>query len=111
MINFAYTFSSNPSYDATYYKITQKNHKGIYTYWGLRGSYIPFGISGNESKRVGLVLGYHQQGKWGYEIGYLHDVTTITFDDEIIEDNLYGIPNENSWQTGLSIRINFSINN
>lgn len=123
MLNLSYSFALNPTFDATYYNI--KSHKvltGLITYWGLRGSFIPKGVSGGESIRMGILLGYYRMGSWGYEFGYFHDFASMPLEEVFstepykpsggyynLEHTSFNIPNERHRLTGFSFRINIPI--
>ena len=160
------SWSMNPNYnsDFTYYKFKQRinkdDSKGAISWWGIRMMYIPKGITGGTSTRMGFLLGgqpnkeSHSRTcstgnafgtstrmgfllggqpnkKWGYEIGYNHDFSSIPitnlFDfnwtetmksDENLErrygdilhtDPASGLPTEYSRLTGLSLRLFFNL--
>ncbi|MBC8214645.1 MAG: hypothetical protein ISR90_06585 [Candidatus Marinimicrobia bacterium] len=123
MLNLSYTFSLNPNLEATYYNVkSQRMLTGLITYWGLRASYIPKGVSGGESTRVGILIGYYRQGSWGYELGYFHDFASMPLEEVFniepyepsgggynLEHTSFNIPNERHRFTGLSFRINIPI--
>ena len=77
------SWSMNPNYnsDFTYYKFKQRinkdDSKGAISWWGIRMMYIPEGITGGTSTRMGFLLGGQPNQKWGYEIGYSHDFSSI----------------------------------
>ncbi len=132
------SWSMNPNYnsDFTYYKFKQRinkdDSKGAISWWGIRMMYIPEGITGGTSTRMGFLLGGQPNQKWGYEIGYSHDFSSIPitnlFDfnwndtmkaDENLKrrygdiphtDPASGLPTEYSRLTGLSFRIFFNLN-
>ncbi len=131
------SWSMNPNYnsDFTYYKFKQRinkdDSKGAISWWGIRMMYIPKGITGGTSTRMGFLLGGQPNKKWGYEIGYNHDFSSIPitnlFDfnwtetmksDENLErrygdilhtDPASGLPTEYSRLTGLSLRLFFNL--
>ena len=125
-LNLGYSWALNPSYDFTLYRMNKlKRRPGLITYYGFRGMYIPSGISGNSSMRMGLIIGNYTTGKFGYEVGFFHDFSSMPlsylFSSEDIEyssDYKYkdyphtvnGIPSEFSRMTGFSFRLNFPIN-
>lgn len=129
VLNIAWSWTPNSNFDFTYYKFTEKKKRpGVVTYWGLRGMFIPKGITGGRSLRIGLLLGSNLKGKFGYEIGYFHDsagipitqIFTPKFDETNPDwDDRYnqypltsdfGFPTEHARITGLSIRLHFFIN-
>ena len=87
--------------------------------------YIPDGITGNQSMRMGLIIGNYTTGKFGYEVGFFHDFSSMPLSYIINSDGIdyasdykykdyphtvNGIPSEYSRMTGLSFRLNFPIN-
>jgi len=126
ILNLGYSWALNPSYDFTLYRMTKvKRRPGLLTYYGLRGMYIPNGITGNQSMRMGLVIGNYTTGKFGYEVGFFHDFSSMPLSYIISSENIdyssdykykdyphsvNGIPSEFSRMTGLSFRLNFPIN-
>ena len=126
VLNLGYSWSLNSSYDFTLYRMTKlKRRPGLITYYGLRGMYIPSGISNNESMRMGIIIGNYTTGKFGYEVGFFHDFNSMPLsgifssdDSEYGSDYKYkdypqvvnGIPSEYSRMTGFSFRLNFPIN-
>ena len=131
MINFAWSLNPNSNFDFTYYKFrTKKSQSGfLKSRWvGLRSMIIPKGITGGASNRFGFLMGFQRNPKWGIEIGYFHDPTTIPFsqilstnwdtnDPNINEryrqkptkDEMTGFPSEFSRLTGLSFSIFFDL--
>ena len=131
MINFAWSLNPNSNLDFTYYKFrTKKSQSGfLKSRWvGLRSMIIPKGITGGASNRFGFLMGFQRNPKWGIEIGYFHDPTTIPFsqilstnwdtnDPNINEryrqkptkDEMTGFPSEFSRLTGLSFSIFFDL--
>ena len=131
MINLAWSLNPNSNFDFTYYKFrTKKSQSGfLKSRWvGLRSMIIPNGITGGASNRFGFLMGFQRNPKWGIEIGYFHDPTTIPFsqilstnwdnnDPNINEryrqkptkDEMTGFPSEFSRLTGLSFSIFFDI--
>tara|TARA_Y100001968_G_C19440272_1_gene762124 strand:- start:40 stop:678 length:639 start_codon:yes stop_codon:yes gene_type:complete len=126
IVNLGYSWALNPSYDFTLYRMSKlKRRPGLITYYGVRGMYVPEGITGNQSMRMGLIIGNYTTGKFGYEIGFFHDFTSMPFsyifetqDIDYTSDYKYrdyphtvnGIPSEYSRLTGFSFRLNFPIN-
>ena len=119
ILNLGYSWALNPSYDFTLYRMTKvRRRPGLITYYGMRGMMIPNGILERESMRMGFILGNYTIGKWGYEIGYFHDFSSmplseLTNADYEPEDTYIdfphtfnGMPSEYSRMTGLSFRIN-----
>ena len=129
VLNVGWSLTPNSNFDFTYYKFTHgKDQPGNSTYMGFRGMYIPKGINGGESIRVGLLYGLYRKGRIGFEVGYFHDFASMpitqlfnpTFDyadtsqwgDRFIEfphvsDG--GMPTEHSRMTGLSLRLTISL--
>ena len=124
LLNVGYSWALNPGYDFTLYRMTKiKRRPGLITYYGLRGMMIPDGISNRESIRIGFILGNYTIGKWGYEIGYFHDFSSMPLADltsfEVYKPegsyvkfphSINGFPSEHSRMTGLSVRINIPLN-
>tara|TARA_B100000315_G_scaffold260546_1_gene322774 strand:+ start:17539 stop:18261 length:723 start_codon:yes stop_codon:yes gene_type:complete len=126
VLNVAWSLSPNSNFDFTYYKFTQnKKRKGVTTFWGMRGMFIPNGISGGQSVRLGFLIGSYMKNI-GYEIGYFHDFssmpitklfsTNFDYADTSQWGTRYlnyphsaegGLPTEYSRITGLSIRFSF----
>ena len=126
VLNLAWSLNPNYNIDATYYKFYQGKQKGekppAVFWWGLRGMYIPKGISGGTSARMGLLIGAQPWARYGFEIGYFHDPNAMPLskvlspswkwddpeniarygDTPHISDS--GLPSEYSRWTGLSIR-------
>ncbi len=131
VINLAWSMNPNYNTDFTYYKFNQRMNKdntpGAVSWWGLRMMYIAEGISGGTSTRIGFLLGGQPNDKWGYEIGYNHDFSSIPisnlfdfkwndtvkndpnlkrrYGDTPHTDPSSGLPTEYSRLTGISIRV------
>lgn len=131
VMNLAWSMNPNYNTDFTYYKFNQRINRddtpGAVSWYGLRMMYIPEGISGGTSTRIGILLGGQPNDKWGYEIGYYHDFSSIPitklFDfnwNETVKndanfrrrygnrphsDPASGLPTEYSRLTGISIRV------
>ena len=131
VMNLAWSMNPNYNTDFTYYKFNQRIKRddtpGAVSWYGLRMMYIPEGISGGTSTRIGILLGGQPNDKWGYEIGYYHDFSSIPitklFDfnwNETVKndanfrrrygnrphsDTASGLPTEYSRLTGISIRV------
>lgn len=131
------SWSMNPNYnmDFTYYKfkqrINKKDSKSAISWWGLRMMYIPEGITGGTSTRLGFLLGGQPNRNWGYEIGYSHDFSSIPitylfdfdWDNTLKNDDglnrrygdiphtdpASGLPTEYSRLTGISFRIYYNL--
>jgi len=134
VLNIAWSFNPNHNIDLTYYKFTKKkslreNRPSTTSWWGLRGMYIPTGIMGKTSVRIGFLLGGWMGKKFGYEIGYYHDFSsmpiTSLFDmswdtnseknkdrygDTPHKDPASGMPSEFSRLTGISFQLFFVLN-
>ena len=133
ILNVAWSFNPNHNIDFTYYKFTQKNPKkqrmGMTSWWGLRGMYIPSGIMGKTSTRIGFLFGGWMGKKLGYELGYYHDfnsmpITSIfdlnwdfnskenkdRYGDTPHKDPASGMPSEFSRLTGISFQLFFVLN-
>ena len=76
-----------------------------------------------ESIRIGFIIGNYTIGKWGYELGYFHDFSSMPLADvtsfEVYKPegsyvkfphSVNGFPSEHSRMTGLSFRINIPLN-
>jgi hypothetical protein len=128
MINLGWSMTPNSSFDITYYKFSQKKkRKGVTSFWGLRGMFIPKGLNGGQSTRLGVLLGSYTGDKFGYEIGYFHDFASMPItklfssfdyadtttwgtrflDYPSVSDG--GLPTEYSRLTGLSVRVSFNL--
>ncbi|MBN2600923.1 MAG: hypothetical protein JXR87_02900 [Candidatus Marinimicrobia bacterium] len=120
IINFAYSLTPNSSFDMTYYSVrTFPIKPGNAFYTGFRAMYIPKGINGNESIRVGALLGLMISNKVGIEMGYFHDLDKGQPIEKIVSmqpenDPRYpaitdfGFPSENSRLVGLSLQVSLS---
>ena len=76
IVNFAWSLNPNYNIDATYYKFkTKKGDDGfLKSRWiGFRGMSIQNGITKNSSNRLGFLMGFQSNPKWGIEFGYFHD--------------------------------------
>ncbi len=126
VLNVAWSYNPNYNIDATYYKFYQgkeKEGKSPFVFWwGLRGMYIPKGVSGGTSARMGVLIGFQPWEKSGFELGYFHDSNSMPFSSVFnptwrwdSEDNVSrygdtphisdsGLPSEYSRWTGLSLR-------
>ena len=83
VLNLAYNYSPNSSFDFTYYKFKgdkqrkKKNPFGV-SWTGFRGMYIPDGeLVDGSSVRFGLLYGRRLSTKWGFEVGYFHDFNSM----------------------------------
>ena len=89
ILNLGYSFALNSSYDFTLYRMTSiKRRPGLFTYYGVRGMYIPDGITGNQSMRMGLIIGNYTTGKFGYEVGFFHDFSSMPLSYIINSDGI-----------------------
>lgn len=131
MVNLAWSLNPNYNIDATYYKFKTKEGKNgfLKSRWlGFRLMTIQKGITGFTSNRVGLLFGFQQNPKWGFEIGYFHDPSSlpftkifspnwdpmasensVRFSNKPIKDSKTGFPSEYSRLTGISLSIFFDI--
>lgn len=125
VLNLAVSLNPNYNMDLTYYKM--KVYRDRYRWWGIRGMYIPKGIMGNTSSRLGLLYGRQIKEKMGFEIGYYHDFSSMPITSVLDTgwkynsvDNIArygdtphvsdaGIPSEYSRVTGLSILVYFQL--
>lgn len=129
VINIGWALTPNSNFDFTYYKFkhSQKDPTSS-RYWGFRGMYIPNGINGGQSVRLGLLFGIYRKGRVGFEAGYFHDFasmpisqifsTSFDYADTSKWGDRYldfphisdgGIPTEHSRLTGLSLRMTVSL--
>jgi len=76
VINLSWSLNPNYNMDFTYYKFI-KAGENRYRWWGFRGMYIPEGITGNTSTRIGVLFGSQIKDKMGFEIGYYHDFNSM----------------------------------
>ena len=131
LINLAWSLNPNYNIDATYYKFkTKKGNDGFLKsrWWGLRGMIIQNGITNNTSNRLGILMGFQGNPRWGMEFGYFHDPTSMPitellnpkwdptaegvsprFIDKPLKDSATGFPSEYSRLTGLSLSIFFDL--
>ena len=131
LINLAWSLNPNFNFDATYYKFkTKKGNDGFLKsrWWGLRGMFIQNGITNHASNRLGILMGFQGNARWGMEFGYFHDPTSMPitellnpkwdptdegvsprFNDKPMKDSATGFPSEYSRLTGLSISIFFDL--
>ncbi|MFQ6675606.1 MAG: hypothetical protein ACE5LH_04580 [Fidelibacterota bacterium] len=127
VLNLGWSLSPNSNFDFTYYKFSQKTSGSQNArYWGLRGMFIPRGLNGGRSVRLGLLFGLVRKGRMGYEVGYFHDYASMpitqvfnpSFDyadtsrwgDRFLQFphvSEGGLPTEHSRLTGLSVRVTF----
>ena len=89
---------------------------------------IQKGIVGHTSNRFGLLFGFQRNPRWGMEIGYFHDPTSIPFTEifntkwdplseqnrdrfskKPVTDKDSGFPSEFSRVTGISLSIFFDL--
>ena len=131
VMNLAWSLNPNYNTDFTYYKFKQRVNKddtpGAISWWGLRMMYIAKGITGGSSARIGFLLGGQPNDRWGYEIGYNHDFSSMPitnifdfkwndtvkndvnlkrrYGDKPHTDPASGLPTEYSRLTGISFRV------
>lgn len=130
VLNLSWSLNPNYNMDATYYKFKTKMARNGFLktrWWGIRGMYIPKGISGGTSTRMGLLYGRQANPRWGFEIGYYHDFSSIPitelfnfgwdpldsknkarYGDTPHVDPGSGFPSEFARLTGLSIMLFFT---
>ena len=80
IVNFAWSLNPNYNIDATYYKFkTKKGDDGfLKSRWiGFRAMSIQSGITKNSSNRLGFLMGFQSNPKWGIEFGYFHDPNSL----------------------------------
>ncbi len=85
VLNLAYSYSPNPSFDLSYYMFKRKKSEELNfgeiplkTKWkGFRCMIIPDGLwdesDDNQSIRFGFIYGRRFGSRWGFETGYFHD--------------------------------------
>ena len=131
VMNLAWSLNPNYNTDFTYYKFKQRVNKddtpGAISWWGLRMMYIAKGITGGSSSRISFLLGGQPNDRWGYEIGYNHDFSSMPitnifdfkwndtvkndvnlkrrYGDKPHTDPASGLPTEYSRLTGISFRV------
>lgn len=130
LLNLSWSLNHNPNIDFTYYKFmsrTAANGNNL-TFWlGFRGMYIPIGIAGYSSTRVGLVLGSTITQRLAIELGYCHDFAALPIGQLFninwqhdSEENITsygdkphisesGMPSEYSRLTGLSLKLSLHL--
>ena len=117
VLNLAYSFSPNSSFDFTYYMFKGKTRKGkISPYnigWtGYRVMIIPDGRYENpgegndQSIRFGFLIGRRFGYRWGFETGYFHDFRA-GFDTKNPDypHSIDNWPTQFSRGTGLSMQL------
>ena len=131
MLNLSWSVNPNYNMDATYYKFKTKktDTEFLKSRWiGLRMMSIQKGIVGHTSNRFGLLFGFQRNPRWGMEIGYFHDPTSIPFTEifnskwdplseqnrdrfskKPVTDKDTGFPSEFSRVTGISLSIFFDL--
>jgi hypothetical protein len=103
----------------TYYSYALPQNAGNAFYTGFRVMYIPHGISGGNSIRVGALGGLQISRKIGLEIGYFHDFDKgqpieYIFDPEpqnaakYPATTEYGFPTEYSRLAGISFQLSLN---
>jgi len=131
ILNLAYNYSPNPSFDFTYYRFKLGNRAPEGTLnkiaWsGIRGMIIPDGMSGGQSVRFGLLYGRQLTKTLGFELGYFHDLQSMPiskimdfnwdpYDTTTVSEygkgyqsfphKYNGLPSEYSRQVGLSMQV------
>lgn len=120
IINFGFSLTPNSNIDMTYYSVrTFPKKPGNAFYTGFRAMYIPNGINGKESMRVGALAGLRINNKVGVELGYFHDLDKGQPIEKIFSmkpenDSRYpaitdfGLPSEHSRLVGLSLQVSLS---
>jgi len=129
-LDLAWSLNPNKNIDLTYYKFYSREVKGNLTtyWWALRGMYIPKGISGGTSTRIGFLFGTYMGKRVGFELGYFHDFSSMPllqvfnpswkwdspdnvarYGDTPHIDPASGMPSEYSRLTGISIQVFFRL--
>jgi hypothetical protein len=120
VVNISYSLNSNSNLDLTYYSVrTFPKKPGNAFYTGFRVMYIPHGISGGNSIRVGALGGLSISQKVGLEIGYFHDFDKgqpiekiFTLDPQnparYPATTEYGFPTEYSRLAGISLQLSLN---
>ena len=130
LLSLSWSLNHNPNIDFTYYKVRSRiaANGNRTTFWlGFREMYIPLGISGNTSSRIGMVLGTTIGSRLGLELGYCHDFSAMPIGqlfafnwqhDSPKNINSYGdkphidasgMPSEYSRLTGLSLKLSLRL--
>jgi len=120
VVNFSFALNSNSNLDMTYYSVrTFPKKPGNAFYTGFRVMYIPRGLTGGNSIRVGVLGGLSISKKVGLELGYFHDFDKGQPIEYILNPDPqnparypamteYGFPTEYSRLTGLSLQLSLS---
>ncbi|HRS52289.1 MAG TPA: hypothetical protein P5268_09940 [Candidatus Marinimicrobia bacterium] len=121
ILNLSFSVNPNSNFDMTYYSVrTFPKKPGNALYSGFRLMYIPRGITGGNSLRVGFLGGLSFSKKVGLEIGYFHDFDKGQPIEHIFDwdsynperypaTTEYGFPTEYSRLTGLSCQLSLSM--
>lgn len=134
VLNIAYSLNPNSNFDFTYYKFYEGKVRGGMSepsvfWWGVRGMYIPKGISDRVSTRMGILVGGKPWQRVSFEVGYNHDFAAMplssVFDfnwqhdspENVVQygetphvDPASGMPSEHARITGLSLQVMFHLN-
>ena len=119
VLNLAYSFSPNSSFDLTYYMFKGSLRDGKASpfnigWTGFRGMIVPDGNYENpgpendQSIRFGPLLGRRFGARWGFEIGYFHDFRAgfeVKNPDYPHKNPDNGWPTQFSKGTGLSAQL------
>lgn len=97
----AWHYQHNSQYEISYLKESYKPQKKNAFIYGLRGNYIPEGISGDKAVRFGLLTGILVKQKVLFEIGYTHDFQLET--EKFDPVNKW--PTEHHYLTGISFKL------
>ncbi|HOG74694.1 MAG: hypothetical protein KA076_06275 [Candidatus Marinimicrobia bacterium] len=121
VLNLSFSVNPNSNLDMTYYSVrTFPSKPGNALYTGFRLMYIPRGITGGNSLRVGFLGGLSFSKKVGLEIGYFHDFDKGQPIEHIFDwdsynperypaTTEYGFPTEYSRLTGISCQLSLSM--
>lgn len=126
VMNLSWSLNPNYNMDFTYYKFKEIG-ENRFRWWGFRGMYIPEGIMGNTSTRIGVLYGRQIKDTMGFEVGYYHDFSSMPLTSVVdpgwawdSDENIgrygdtphtsdAGIPSEFSRMTGLSMMVYFQL--
>lgn len=120
IVNFAYSLNPNANLDLTYYSVRtfpKKPKNAFYT--GFRVMYIPHGITGGNSVRIGFLTGASINKNFQVELGYFHDFDKGQPIEYLFSwqpknearypaTTEYGFPSEYSRLVGLSCQISLN---
>lgn len=120
-LNFAATYAEQGSFESTYYNVSRKERTKTvrrdgkvfkqteidvfnYSYLGLRYVFIPTGFWGDKIHLFGVLYGMNFRKSWGVELGYFHDFSGRTPDDDLFNPKYAAV-------TGISMRFWYGLLN